>query len=156
VKEVKVKVDYEKSVGPWLGKTVKILDYYLQEALQNNGLDLSKEQMLVLKKLHENDGLNQNDLALLTWRNKSSLTRLLSKMEKKHYIRRVQSHEDKRNNHVYLTPLGRDIFQRTQPVIRNLLMTMERNITDVEIEQMINTLKKIQANFNVKAEIKNI
>ncbi len=156
MKELEVKVDFEKSVGPWLGKTAKILDYYLQEALQNHGLDLSKEQMIILKKLHEKDGLNQNELASLTWRNKSSLTRLISKMEKKNYIRREQSHEDKRINHVFLTPLGREIFQKTKPVIRNMLETMERNISEMEIEQMISTLKKIQANFNVKAEIKNI
>ena len=151
-----VKVDFEKSVGPWLGKTVKIIDYYLQEALQNQGLDLSKEQMLILKKLHENDGQNQNQLALLTWRNKSSLTRGLSKMEKKGFIRREQFHEDKRINHVFLTPLGREIFQRTKPVIKNLLETIERNISEQEIQNMIITLKKIQTNFNVKAEIKNV
>ena len=43
-------VDFESSIGPWLGKTVKIVDYYLHEAMMENGIDLSKEQMIVLKK----------------------------------------------------------------------------------------------------------
>ena len=78
-----VVVDLENSVGPWIGKTTKIVDYYLHEALQQHGLDLTKEQMIVLKKLHQKDGLNQNELASLTWRDKSSLARLLTKMERR-------------------------------------------------------------------------
>ena len=83
-------VDFENSIGPWLGKTVKIVEYYLQERFNTHNLDLTKEQMIVLKRLHDKDGLSQNELAFLTLRNKSSLTRLLSKMEKKNYIIRKQ------------------------------------------------------------------
>ena len=74
-------IDFENSIGPWLGKTVKVLDFFAQESFNNANLDLTKEQMIVLKKLTFKDGLNQNELAFLTLRNKSSLTRLLSKME---------------------------------------------------------------------------
>lgn len=143
-------VDFENSIGPWLGKTVKIMDYYLHEALLENGLDLSKEQMIVLKKLHDNNGINQNELAFLTFRNKSSLTRLLSKMEKKKYIIREQSKEDKRINNVYLTDSGREVFVNTGPVIKSLMNTMEQNISKEEIHQIIQILQKIQFNFTAK------
>ncbi len=143
----KTKVDFEDSIAPWLGKTVKIVDYFLQEELLAHGLDLSKEQMIVLKKLHEEDGRNQNELAFLTLRNKSSLTRLLTKMENKNYITREQSEEDRRVNHVYITDLGREIYQKTRPVIRKMIQTMEKEITQLEIDQMIKTLQKIQYNF---------
>ena len=111
MKSKKSKIDFENSIGPWLGKTVKIVDYYLQESLDNVGLNLTKEQMIVLKKLHDQDGLNQNELAFLTLRNKSSLTRLLSKMEAKKYITRKQSVDDKRINRVYITSFGKEIFE---------------------------------------------
>jgi len=145
-------VDFENSLGPWLGKTIKIVDYHLQETLSQNGIDLSKEQMIILKKLHDQDGLHQNDLAFLTLRDKSSLTRLLVKMEKKKYIFRKQCKEDKRANNVYLTNLGKEIFIKTKPVIRQILETMQQNISKKEKIQMIETLKKIQFNFNSKVE----
>lgn len=141
------KIDFESSIAPWLGKTVKIVEFYLHEAMTNEGLDLSKEQMIILKKLHDQDGLNQNELAFLTLRNKSSLTRLLVKMENKGLIRRNQCAEDKRINHVYLTVLGREIFSRTRPLIQNLIKTMEQDISEGEIKQMIQLLQKIQFNF---------
>lgn len=150
MKELEIKVDFEESIAPWLGKTSKIVDYYLQEEMIRNGLDLSKEQMIVLKKLHEQDGRNQNELAFLTLRDKSSLTRLLAKMENKKYIHREQSQEDRRVNHVYITKLGREIYDQTRPIIRKMIATMEQNISDEEIDQMIITLQKIQYNFTSK------
>ena len=145
-------VDFENSIGPWLGKTVKILEYYLQERFNSHGLDLTKEQMIVLKRLHDKDGLSQNELAFLTLRNKSSLTRLLTKMEKKDYIVRKQCKVDKRINHVYLTVFGKETFNKTKPAIKEMISTMEQNISDSEKQQMIKTLKKIQHNFDSDIE----
>jgi len=140
-------VDFDTSVGRWIGSTAKMVDNYLHEAFQNQGLDLSKEQMIVLKKLHENDGLIQNELAYLTLRDKSSLARLLAKMERKNYITREQDEFDKRVNRVFLTETGRITFRRTRPIIVGLKKIMEKNITEEEIFQLINTLQRIQHNI---------
>ncbi len=152
MKTKEVVVDFENSVGPWLGKTVKIIEYHLHERFKDNGVDLTKEQMVVLKKLHEQDGLSQNELAFLVLRNKSSLTRLLSKMEKKGYITRKQSKEDKRINHVYLTNSGKNVFNSSKPVIKQLIGTMEQNISNSEKQQIISILKTIQSNFDSNVE----
>jgi len=140
-------IDFENSIGPWLGKTSKIADYYLHELLLEQGLDLSKEQMITLKKLHDEDGLNQNELAFLTFRDKSSLTRLLSKMEKKDYIKRKQSKEDKRINQVFLTNEGRAVFKQSKQAIKKFITIMEQNITEDDKKRIIGILKKIQFNF---------
>lgn len=147
MKFVEEHIDFENSIGPWMGITVKIVEYHLQELFSEHGLDLSKEQMIILKRLHEQDGLNQNELASLTFRDKSSMARLLSKMEKKNYIQRKQSKEDKRTNLVFLTVNGRTIFEQTRPALKKLISTMEENITDEEKRLMIKVLKKVQFNF---------
>ena len=152
MKRGEVNIDFENSIGPWLGKTVKILEYHLQELFNQHGLDLTKEQMIVLKRLHNNNGLSQSELAFLTLRNKSSLTRLLSKMEQKEYISRQQSKEDKRINNVYLTQKGKEVFILTKPVIKKMITKMEKNITASEKKQIITILKKIQNNFDSKIE----
>jgi DNA-binding MarR family transcriptional regulator len=140
-------IDFQNSIAPWLGKTVKTVDYFLQEELKNNNLDLTKEQIIVLKKLHDQDGLNQNELAFLTLRNKSSLTRLLVKMERKKYIKRVQCKSDKRINKVFLTKTGKEIFNKTRPTIKHIIATVEKGISVSEKEQLIQILKKIQTNL---------
>jgi len=140
-------IDFEKSVGPWLGRTVKLVDYHMHEAFKAADLDLTKEQMVVLKKLHKQDGRNQNELAFLTYRDKSSLARLLTKMERKKYIRREQSTHDRRVKQVFLTEIGKTIYSQTRPVIKELIDKMERNISFEDKEKMIGLLKKVQANF---------
>jgi len=147
MKTEEVKVDFESSIGPWLGRTVKMVDYHMHEAFVEANLDVTKEQMIVLKKLNEQDGLNQNELALLTFRDKSSLARLLSKMEQKRYIFRRQHENDKRVNMVFLTDDGKAIYEKTRPVIVKLIQKLEQNITKAEKQQMIDLLKKIRRNF---------
>lgn len=148
----KNKIDFENSIGPWLGKTVKILDFFAQESFNEAALDLTKEQMIVLKKLSDTNGLNQNELAFLTLRNKSSLTRLLSKMEAKKYIKREQDTLDKRIKRVYITKTGTAVFLKTRPVIADFIKRIEHNISTEDKQEMIKILKKIQLNFGSKTE----
>ena len=147
MKREDVLIDFERSLGPWIGRTSKMVDYYIQEGLENHGLDLTKEQMVVLKKVHDQDGLNQNELAFLTYRDKSSLARLLAKMERKGYLYRRHNSQDKRINEVFLTPKGQEVFQECKVVIKQILETMEQNISETEIRDTIRILKQVQQNF---------
>lgn len=140
-------IDFENSIGPWLGRTIKMIDCFLQEEFNVANLDLTKEQMIVLKKLHDQDGLNQNKLAFLTLKDKSSLTRLLSKMETKKYIIRKQGKDDKRVKNVFLTEIGKKVYAKAKPIIKKTISKMETDISLEEKQQIINTLKKIQTNF---------
>lgn len=146
--------DFETSIGPWLGRTVKLVDYHLQEAFDHHHIDITKEQMIVLKKLQEQDGINQNELASLTYRDKSSLARLLSKMESKKYIVRVHGKEDKRNKEVFITMQGMQAFDRTRPVIQGIIDIMEHGMAAEDKKAMIRNLKKIQNNFQATVQLK--
>ena len=152
MKKDDVAVDFENSIGPWLGRTVKMLEYHLHDAFKEHELDLTKEQMIVLKRLEDQDGISQNELAFLTLRDKSSLTRLLKKMENKGYIIRKQCKEDKRINKVFLTNLGKMTFKSSKPIINQMIRKMEENISESEKDQIIEILKKVQSNFESKVE----
>ena len=152
MKTKEIEIDFENSIGPWIGSTIKVIDYYIHEEIKAEKLDLTKEQIIILKNLFFNDGINQNELACLTLRNKSSLTRLLVKMEKKNYIIRKQSKEDKRINNVFITPLGKEMFVQTRPMIKKTMDIMEKDILKKEKQIMISLLKKIQTNFGLTIE----
>lgn len=147
MKKQKDVIDFENSIGAWLGRTVKMTDYFLQEAFQSRNIDVNKEQMIVLKKLHDRDGINQNELASLTYRDKSSMARLLSKMESKNYVIRRQCATDKRSNKVFLTVQGRDVFKELIPVVKNVSLIIENGIGYLEKQMLIKTMKKVQLNF---------
>ncbi|MBT8235289.1 MAG: MarR family transcriptional regulator [Bacteroidia bacterium] len=147
MKTEKVDIDFDNSIGPWLGKTAKIMGYHLQEEFTRAGLDITKEQMIILKKLYERDGLNQNELAELTFRDKSSLTRLVSTLERKGYVRRMRCPEDKRVNFILLTEDGSAMWQRAKPIAQQLIQRMRTDLSEKEVGQFIELLKKIQGNL---------
>ena len=155
MEKTSVFIDFEKSLGPWVGRTSKLVDYHIQEGLDKHGLGITKEQMVVLKVVNDQDGLNQNELASLTYRDKSSLARLLAKMEKKGYLYRKQNEEDKRINEVFLTPMGREIFEDCKVVIKDILQTMEHDLGASEIRETIRVLKQVHKNFKAKRPLNN-
>ena len=93
-------------------------------------------------------------LASLTYRDKSSLARLLSKMEAKNYIKRVLGAEDKRNKEVFITDYGTQVFLDTRPIIQEIIAIMEQGLNEDDKMLMISILKKIQNNFITLPETK--
>lgn len=138
----------EDSLVPWLGRTMKLLDYYISDKLKENGCLLTKVQLILLKKLKEADGQPQNSLAYLTNRDKASLARLLNTMEKKNLVTRIQSKSDQRINHVYLTRHGDEMLRQASPVIQEVIGQIQREIPEEDIELVIKTMKKIIKNIN--------
>ncbi len=144
------KIRFENTVLPCLGKTAKLAGFYFTDAFHEKDIDLSKEQWLVLKKLNDNDGMVQNDLAFITNRSKTSLTRLINTMEKRDYVERITSKTDKRINHVFLTQNGKVIFKKSLPVLQQIMVELTQGIPINDIESAINVMHHIQDNINKK------
>jgi DNA-binding MarR family transcriptional regulator len=142
------KSDFNKTIAPWLGHTAKMMKACLTNVLQENRFDLTREQWIVLKILHEDfEGFPQNDLAQITKRNKASMTRLIDVMEKNHLVVRIGSTEDKRKKLIYITKTGKEIFQQTKPIVLNYIHNIEKGLSQEEKETLINILKKIRLNL---------
>ncbi len=133
-----------------LGKTTKFIGLYISDYFQEHQLNLSKAQWLVLKILQDKDGCIQNDLAIITDRSKTSLTRLIQTMEKKGLIFRKNSKMDKRTNHVFLTKKGQNLFNQSVPIFNKLKLELEHHISQEEIETTLKVLEKIRSNINAK------
>ncbi len=139
-------LDFNTFLIPWLGKTAKMVSFFIQEKFRQHDLDLTKEQMILLKMLHEKDGQIQNDLALITDRDKGSLARLINTMEKKNLVARIPLQEDKRVNQIFLTKQGRKTFASALPVIQEIFDELQNGLTGAEIASVIEVLEKVQKN----------
>ncbi len=139
-------LDFNTFLIPWLGKTAKMVSFFIQEKFRQHELDLTKEQMVLLKMLHDKDGQMQNDLALITNRDKGSLARLINTMEKKNLVARIPLKDDKRVNQIFLTKQGRKIFAAALPVLQEIFDELQNGLTGAEIASVIEVLKKVQNN----------
>ena len=139
---------------PWIGKTAKFMDYYISDVMKSHDINLSKEQFIVLKHLHDQDGRKQNDLAFITNRSKTALTRLIQTMEKKGFVYRSVSKEDLRINNVFLTPKGKKVWETSLPYFMEIIKELQKDIPEKDLEVAQTVLQRIQENINKKTSIK--
>ncbi len=129
---------------------MKTIDYYIHDQLRNSGLELTKEQWLLLKILNDEDGRPQNDLAFITNRDKGSLARLLNTMENRNLVVRIPSKNDRRINEIYLTKHGRKVFNDSTPLFKKIITEIESGVSDEEKELIRNVMDKIYNNIKSK------
>ncbi len=141
------------SLLPWLGKTAKFVDIYVHDYMKAQSIDLSKEQFIVLKYLNDKDGLIQNDLAFITNRSKTALTRLIQTMEKKNLVFRQSSPSDLRVNHVYLTDHGRETWEKAYPHFIWIDKELQKGISQEALQTVRETMEKIQENLKIRTNI---
>lgn len=133
---------------PWVGKTMKHIDLYICSRLADHGIQLTRQQVLLMKILHHDGPLPQHGLAFLTDRDKTSLTRLLSGMEKKNLVARITSESDKRVNMVHLTRNGENVLSETIPVLMTIIQELQEGVSEKEQQAVIRVMKKIQENIS--------
>ncbi len=140
-------MELKKTLGPWLGKTSKMIGCLINEVLVENNIALTREQWVILIKLHIQGGLAQNELAFITERDKTSLTRLINTMERKGLVIRKISKTDKRVKLVYLTEFGKSEYKNALPVMQNIIQNLQKGLSEEEINNTIQTLQKLQENL---------
>jgi len=138
-------IDLNAHALSWVGKIHYDFGFLVQKAFSENGLDLSKEQWSILKRLKVVDGQPQNDLAFITHRDKTSMTRLINTMESKNLVVRKSDKNDRRVNRIFLTAHGKDIIEKVAPIMYDLIPAVQQSLTNEEIENLIATLGKIKA-----------
>ena len=140
-------IDINNTLIPWVGKTGKMLSIFLNHRLQDLGLPLTTKQWILLHILHRSDGKPQNELALITERDKASLVRLINNMEKNMLVIRVQDQHDKRINRIYLSEPGKKVYATALPEVYRAYQEIQDGITQKEIEQTILILQRLLQNI---------
>lgn len=142
-------MDISKALIPWLGKTSRMFGYLLHEVMLDRDIDITKEQLIILMKLNEKGSLKQSELAFITDRDKTSLTRLINTMERKTLVERRISAEDKRVNIIHITKAGYTLLKRAKPILYSTVQKVQRGLSSSELNDAITTIEKIQNNISI-------
>ncbi|MBI1287842.1 MAG: MarR family transcriptional regulator [Flavobacteriales bacterium] len=143
----KIPLLLDQTIVPWVGKTMKSMDHFISSKLSEVGINLTRQQLVLMKVLRRDGPLPQNDLAFLTERDKTSLTRLLSGMEKKNLVARIASSEDKRVNLVHLTKNGEKVLNEIAPKVLSIIQEIQEGVSEEDREAVIRVMKQIQENI---------
>lgn len=97
--------------------------------------------LFVLDKVQN---ISQKRLAAILQIRSTSLSELLSKLEKKNYIVRTPSNEDKRTYFISLTKSGREEVKRVRKIMLKEHDELTKALSDEETEQFFKILTKIK------------
>lgn len=155
----RIKYDLENSFGSVVRRADLALVNRLNQNFKNAGYDITIEQYRVLVNLWNRDGQNQQELAESTRKNKTSMTRLLNRLEKRNLVVRVPNHLDNRNKLVYLTNNGKKIPEALANMAKKTLREAQTGIAEKSIEicksvlhEVVDNLYTLSANGGIEED----
>ncbi|MCK8494972.1 MULTISPECIES: MarR family winged helix-turn-helix transcriptional regulator [Spirosoma] len=120
---------------------------FVQQKLKQQKFDLTYEMLQVMGYLWENDGVNQQEIANATLKDKASLTYLIDNLTRRELVYRQEDTNDRRNKLIFLTDQGKQLKQEILPWIYEMYTAANSGITEQEFENAMQVLRKVINNL---------
>jgi DNA-binding MarR family transcriptional regulator len=133
--------------------TADIANRYVELALARH--DMSRTDMNILHTLITHDGsMKPIDISRSVFRTPHTITSAIDKLEKKEYVRREITGQDRRIKLVSITNKGLDLVNQSMPRRQRLTSKAMSCLDQSEMEQLRSILKRLRK--NLRAEINKL
>ncbi len=136
-----------KTVFYTIEKTIKTYRKFSKQNFIKVVDDITVDQKLILQYLNDYPELSQKEIAELVFKDNASLTRMIDLMVNKKFLKRSMNNEDRRRYKIEITPRGKEVLNKLEPVIKENREKAFSGITEEELVQLNTTLNKILSNL---------
>ncbi len=119
----------------------------IQLRMKENNMNLSFEMLEVLSCLWRKDGINQQEIADITLKDKSSMTYLIDNLVKREMVKRVEDGNDRRNKLIYLSDQAKNLKEQLYPWATELYAVATQDIDADELTTCLNLINKMVGNL---------
>jgi DNA-binding MarR family transcriptional regulator len=140
----------EDDLGFLLARTHRAMRRWIMSEL--DPLGITYEQFVVLTHLYHVPDLSQTELAEAAFMDKTSLARMLYRMEEAELIYRESDEADSRVNRVNLTPKGRKLEERVAPIRMDGLGRALQGLEKEEVRDLKRMLNHVFVNMAPEEE----
>jgi MarR family transcriptional regulator, transcriptional regulator for hemolysin len=137
----------DEAFGLFTNNTVKNIIRFLSFNMKE--FDITPEQWTVLKRLAENDGINQKELAVKAEKDQPTVTRILDILERKELISKQKNEEDRRSFILFITDKGLAVKDELTPFIEDL---WEKKILSGISEEELKVYRSVLVKMNENIE----
>ena len=127
-------------------KTNKVIRRYSQERFVKAGLNITVDQWLVMKKIHDSERITQIELANALFKDRASITRILDLLLEKKLVRKEEA-ADKRAYELRLTAAGEKFLEQAFAIVKGSRAKGTGSLSESEIQQLRSGLQKIIKNL---------
>lgn len=133
--------EFANSPGYLLGQTTKILRRYLEDALKP--LNLITHEYGLLRVLAVTGPMPQHSFQEQFGIDRTSVTAIVDGLEKRAYIYKDKSKDDKRVNMLYLTPKGKAVVARATRRVHRVHREFLEPVSEEEWERAREVILKL-------------
>jgi DNA-binding MarR family transcriptional regulator len=133
----------DESLGYVVAKTNWYMKTYFGKLIKDHNLNITTEQWAVLNAIHSRPGRSQTEIAEISLKDKTNVTRILDILEKNGYIIRNQAKNDRRAYIINLTENGESVLKQLIAIANIANKNYINSLQNDEINSLITILKKI-------------
>jgi len=127
------------------GRAIKLKNL---EMFGNAKFGITPEQFVVLSMLNESSLLHQNKLCEILYKDKANMARILSILEEKGLIEKIQKVENRKQvNKIQITEAGKTLRDKIIPMMKASREQYLQDISEDDMYVCIKVLNKIQENL---------
>jgi DNA-binding MarR family transcriptional regulator len=131
------------TLGYRINKVANLINTHLNRCLEPYGIAI--EQRAILEIIKFEPKINQTTLAKLLGKDKTTISRALNALEKKEFIIKHKTANDKRTYNIELTKKAEEILHNSLEQITNFRQSLQTQLSKQEQEKLFESLNKITA-----------
>lgn len=133
-----------------IGRTMRSILILLEDAFEQEGIDLNLTQFIILNILFSREGLILEDLSKILHKDKSAIMRHLNHLEKRYFIAKMEDKADKRRKILMLTQKGIAVLEQARLIEKELQQSLTIQLDDSSIDVLRNVLDQMRGQANLK------
>jgi DNA-binding MarR family transcriptional regulator len=137
----------DNALAYWIHRVYQATRNASFEVLRAEGEEITPEQWIVLVRLWDRDGRTQTELGESTYRDRPTMSRILSGMERRGLVRRRADPDNARIWRIHLTARGRALQPDLVPRARELVARSIEGIPRADLETTRATLRRMFENL---------
>jgi DNA-binding MarR family transcriptional regulator len=141
----------EANYGFLIEVTMKKIKQTLQRKFNEIGTDLTVDQWVILDILVVEDGLSQQEIGQICFKDAPTLTRILDLMVRKELIERKTQPTDRRKFEIKLTSKGMNTHTSIAPVVLQLRNDGRMHLSEQDMRDLFRILRQVNANMDSQA-----
>lgn len=120
---------------------------YFSDKLNENNINLTPEQFLVMDWLWKEQSISQQRIAEVIQKDKNSVTKFIDSLEKKNLVFRTVDKVDRRINKIELTKAGADLESPATIVAIDFMNDVVKGIDEKDLKTFVRVLLQMRENM---------
>jgi MarR family transcriptional regulator, transcriptional regulator for hemolysin len=133
-----------------LESAIKAYRRFAQARLHAAGIDITIDQWLVLKTIHESPDVTLQQVGTAVFKDFASVTRIVQLLERKGLLRRRPHPNDGRRSELVLTSAGEAVIRTVEPIAQANRRHALEGIDAEEVARLRALLKRITENCDTR------